>query len=128
MSFFNHVVQSCVHDHLIYLKQHKLVIISSGWSFGGRARGGFVMLCLGVKMFDEESIKSQKRVIDSARCLCKKKRGGGGDKPPVSSCELDISSGGSRGGRRGRSPPLKKREGGFFRPSIKHISIHSFAC
>ena len=29
-------------------------------------------------------------------------------------------------------PPLKKKErdrgGGVFRPSIKHISIHSFAC
>ena len=48
-----------------------------------------------------------------------------------------YSSGGSRGGRRGRSPPPPKknkikrerereREGRVFRPSIKHIRIHSF--
>ena len=64
---------------------------------------------------------------------------------------LKMASGGSRGGRRERSPPIKKKKkkkkreressppmkkkeresergGAVFRPSIKHISIHSFAC
>ena len=36
------------------------------------------------------------------------------------SSDIYVASGGSRGGQMGRSAP--------FRPSIKHISIHSFAC
>ena len=46
--------------------------------------------------------------------------------------QMVAISGGSRGGRRGPSPPPPKkereREREVFRPSIKHISIHSFAC
>jgi hypothetical protein len=52
-------------------------------------------------------------IISYAKAVADPEGGGGDVRPPLKKKERDKGGGGG---------------GGVFRPSIKHISIHSFAC